>query len=136
MSQDQYCFVGLKALIVKNGKVLVLSNVVHEPDLPGGKIQEGETDIPKALQREVKEETGLKIKVKSPFSVWMYTIPRNLNHKNTGKKIFTISFLCTYVSGVVKLSPEHESLMWVDRSTYKKYVRGSNFEKTFDMYFG
>ncbi|MCJ7826387.1 NUDIX domain-containing protein [Patescibacteria group bacterium] len=136
MSSDQYCFIGLKAMIVKDGKILVLSDPQMGPDLPGGKIQEGETDLAKALKREVKEETGLVIFVGNPFFVWMFTIPTNINHRSAGKKIFSVAFVCTYISGDVKLNPEHDSFVWVDQTNYKQYVEGSNFKKAFDIYYG
>ena len=45
MSQDQLFFVGQKAFIVRDGKVLVLFNPEGKIDFPGGKIQEGEEDF-------------------------------------------------------------------------------------------
>ena len=53
------------AILVKDGKVLLV-NRGHEPfrytwTLPGGHIDEGETDI-QAVVREVKEETGFDFK--------------------------------------------------------------------------
>jgi len=135
MPEDLSCFVGLKAFILKDGKVLVLHDPQMGPDLPGGKIQEGETDLTETIRREVREETGLEISVGNPFFSWMFTIPLHIKHRHAGKKIFTLAFLCTYVSGEVTLSSEHDSFTWVDGTNYKPSVEGSNFQKAFDEYF-
>ena len=52
--------ISIKALIVDGNKILCLKNERNEWDLPGGKINFGETAID-CLQREVKEETNLEI---------------------------------------------------------------------------
>lgn len=65
---DKPFFVGVKGLIIRGGKMLLLqanktNHAVPTPpygDLPGGKIQHVMTEID-TLQREVREETGLHI---------------------------------------------------------------------------
>lgn len=57
---------GVGALIVKNGSVLLVKRQ-HEPSkglwsTPGGVVEVGET-VKEAVVREVKEETGLDVKV-------------------------------------------------------------------------
>lgn len=66
--KDQVFFVGVKGLVVSEGKVLVLKadtsrhTVETEAywDLPGGKIQQGEGEQ-EALARELDEEIGLAL---------------------------------------------------------------------------
>jgi len=76
-------YVALKALIVKNGKILIIKRsskedvFANEWDLPGGKLKFGENPV-NGLKREVFEETDLKIKVVKPISVWTFL-------KNSGK---------------------------------------------------
>lgn len=52
--------VSAKIIIVDDNKVLFLKNERNEWDLPGGKINFGETAID-CLKREIKEETNLEI---------------------------------------------------------------------------
>ena len=60
MPKQKKYHIGIKALIVKNGKALVLKDEGRYPgfDLPGGKIDENES-FEQALKRELREEIGL-----------------------------------------------------------------------------
>lgn len=122
MSDDLVCFIGQKAFIEKDEKLLIL----HDPqtagwDMPGGKILEGETDLPASLRREVREETSLEIEVGHPFFTWFYTIPIDSGHRSAGKKIFNVGYKCRYLSGKIKLSKEHGSYEWVDKQNAIDY---------------
>lgn len=102
----------VKAFIVKNGQVLLLqrrSNDAHKPgewDIPGGRLEIGE-DPTTGVQREVLEESGLKIKV---------LLPLNIRHfvRDDGQKITMIIFLCQADKGKIKLSKEHQAYRWLD----------------------
>jgi 8-oxo-dGTP pyrophosphatase MutT (NUDIX family) len=67
MSPEKLFQVGIKALITnKNGDILILDSgdwhLKHQTqhwDIPGGRIQEGQTVLD-TLKREVEEETGIK----------------------------------------------------------------------------
>lgn len=129
MKNDQLFCVGQKAFINKNGKILVLNDPIMGLDLPGGKIQEKELDFKKSLKREVKEETNLEIEVSDPFITWYYEVPKNIKHRNSGKKVYLVGYKCKYVSGEIKLSDEHNNLMWIDKNSYK------NLDKKWVAYF-
>jgi 8-oxo-dGTP diphosphatase len=54
-------------LIVRDGKVLICQRTKYQPmplkwEFPGGKIEEGEQPVP-ALERELKEELGIRAKI-------------------------------------------------------------------------
>ena len=117
MNEDEIFFVGQKAFIEKDGKVLVLRRSDGgRLDLPGGKIQTDETDFVKSLKREVMEETGLEIEVGEPFITWYNNFPEG--HRNAGKKIFLVGYKCQYKSGEIALSEEHASYQWVNKNNY------------------
>ena len=74
-------------------------------EFPGGQVEEGET-LPHALEREVFEETGIVINVKSLVGIY----------SNTRKpSILNMDFLCEYVSGEPKTSVESSLVEWVER---------------------
>lgn len=134
--QDRLFYIGQKAVINKKGEVLIL----HDPDidkidLPGGKIQEGEKDFIKSLQREVMEETGLNIKVGRPFDTSYFEFAPDSTSRNRGKKIFLVIFECEYLEGEVKISAEHDWYKWVDKKSYRKYFKKGNILRILASYF-
>ena len=50
--------ISVKGVLIHRGRVLVLRNGRGEWELPGGRLDDGETPE-KALTREIREETGL-----------------------------------------------------------------------------
>ena len=124
MAEDQQFYIGQKVVLEKDGKVLVLHDPVFGVDLPGGKIQEGETDFVEALKREVFEETGFSIAVGQLFHTGYVEVPsaaKGVQHRNLDKKIFMVFFKATYLSGELQLSvsDEHDTYQWVDKQTYQ-----------------
>ena len=138
MKDDAIFCVCQKALIEKDGKVLVLHDPVEGLDFPGGKIQVGEakdgdaSSLTKALKREVREETGLEVEVFDPFAVWYHEFPRG--HRNYPKVNYIVGFKCKYISGETKLSDEHDKFKWVDKNDYKDVDDGSDFFDVLEKY--
>ncbi len=139
MNEDALFCVGQKAFIEKDGKVLVLFDPKEGLDYPGGKIQEDEakdgdaSSLVLALQREVREETGLEIEVFNPFAVWYHEFPKS--HRNYPKVVYLVAFKCKYVSGNVSLSDEHDNFRWVDKNDYKEVDDGSDYFDVLKKYF-
>jgi 8-oxo-dGTP pyrophosphatase MutT (NUDIX family) len=65
--------VSVKAVIVRNGKVLLLRNERDEWELPGGKLELGE-DPPERLQKEITEECGWDASIGPILDAWQYHI--------------------------------------------------------------
>lgn len=69
-------FIATKAIVVHNGKVLLLHESgsyqdgtnIGRYDLPGGRLHPGER-FDEALRREVLEETRLEVEIKRPVAV-------------------------------------------------------------------
>ena len=89
-----------------HGQVLLIKSPRYgDWEFPGGQVEEGET-IPQALEREVLEETGIVIQVKSLVGIY----------SNTRKpSIVNMDFICEYISGEPKTSAESLQVEWVDR---------------------
>lgn len=133
MKEDVQFYVGQKAFILRGNEVLVIGDPREGLDFPGGKIQEGETDLVESLKREVREETGLEIEVGAPFVTWTNTFPSH--HKLAGKQVYLVGYRCNYVSGEVRLSDEHDKFQWVTRDNYKKVDDGTTYFDILHKYF-
>lgn len=97
--------VTVKAVILSaDRRVLILRKTGGAHDLPGGKVDPGET-VEAALAREVFEETGLKIGPTEMVTSWVKT------HHLNGNRLFIV-FRSELASKAAKiklhLSPEHE----------------------------
>lgn len=90
---------GVKAFIVREGKVLVIKErvrrngtetIIH--DVPGGGIELGET-LREALEREILEEVGLKINIQYPVGGWDFII----ENPEAGVHIVCLGYQCQLV---------------------------------------
>lgn len=99
---------GVKALVFKEGKFLVMhNNGVKENlwELPGGRMEFGET-AEETLRREMLEETGLIVKPIKLLDTW--------NLIKEDYQIAGIIYLCQLEEGEVRLSEEHDGYQWID----------------------
>ena len=88
------------------GQILLLKSPRYgDWEFPGGQVEEGET-IPQALKREVLEETGVVVEVKSLVGIYS-----NLRKPS----IVNLDFICEYISGELKTSTESSEVEWVGR---------------------
>jgi len=108
---------------MKDGKVLILQRHKNEDvypnmwELPSGKreLLEPSED---SLMREVREETGLDIKMVMPFSVFDYQIEKPDEIRDSTQ----INFLVTSVNDKnVVLSEEHQAFVWITKEEIDKY---------------
>lgn len=93
---------GVKAFIVRDGKILVVKERVRHGDqktiiydLPGGGIEPGE-NLHDALRREVMEEVGLKIEIGNSVGNWDFIIP-SLEDPNFNVQIICLGYQCKLI---------------------------------------
>lgn len=129
--------IAMKAVIVKDGKVLVLREAATYGDgtqigryhMPGGRLEVGEP-FEDGLRREVREETGLEIEIEYPLYVgeWHPVI------KGVENQIVAMFFVCTPKRGKVTLSTEHDDYKWIDPAKRSEYDMMDPEDKVIDRY--
>jgi 8-oxo-dGTP diphosphatase len=96
------------ALIQHSNTVLIAKRRLSKArggfwELPGGKVEPGESDE-QALVREIKEELGIEIEITSVYGQTEYMYPE--------LTIDLIGYRCRIVAGE-PVCREHEQLRWV-----------------------
>ncbi len=111
-SKNQKILLSEKAILFnKNGKLLTIRRTKTAPsrplywDLPGGWLDFGE-DTKDGVIREIKEETGLKVKNLSVIDVIS-------GFNDIGEFWITICYTARPTTIKVVLSYEHDDFMWV-----------------------
>lgn len=93
--------VSIKGVLVRNDRVLLVHNERDEWELPGGRLEPGETPE-QTVAREITEETGLSVDVAEILDAWVYHIAV------ANKDVFIVTYGCTTRSTAVPvLSHEH-----------------------------
>ena len=110
--------ISVSAIVVKNKSFILLKRAQFDEfgkkgswTLPCGRIEVYE-DPNKAIVREVKEETNLKVKILKPLGVW--------SCKKDEVWRVSICYLCKYESGKEKLSNEHSNFLWISLKDVNK----------------
>lgn len=90
--------------LVKNeqGQILMILSPDRGWEYPGGMVEQGET-LQEALRREIWEETGVTAEAVAFAGIT----------KNMTRNIVNVDFICRYVSGEPKTSPESLEVRWV-----------------------
>ena len=133
MKEDKLFFVGQKAFIEKDGKILVLFDSKNRVDFPGGKIQDGEIDLRASLLREVNEETNLVVNVGDPFITWSFDLPEG--HLHAGKAVFLVGYKCGYKDGGLTLSDEHSRYEWIGKADLGRIDNSGGHFQVLKRYF-
>jgi 8-oxo-dGTP pyrophosphatase MutT (NUDIX family) len=133
MENEKLHYIVVTGIVIKDGKYLITKRGLKEkafPGLwtvPGGKLRKADyASLPKdtadhwynvlekALEREIKEEVGLKIKNIRYLLSLAYI-------RSDGIPTLIISLYCDYAGGKVKLSEELIEYVWVGGNELAKY---------------
>ena len=115
--------VSLKVLVRNGEKVLLTKESEDIIDLPGGRVDRGEENIPleDIIAREISEELGKDLK----FRLGQVLFVNRVDRTKEDRWVFHVVFDAEYISGDITLSSEHTSYEWVDRKVYQ--VKRSSF---------
>jgi 8-oxo-dGTP pyrophosphatase MutT (NUDIX family) len=122
MNEDLF-HLGAKAIIQYQGKVLLLQKNKKGTlfwELPGGRIQKGET-VEQALLREVEEETGLTGLSDIEYINTLLTDLRiALKEHDVG--LLLAIYSCSHLNPQIQLSQEHVDYSWFEPSEAMRHL--------------
>jgi mutator protein MutT len=99
--------ISVKAALVEGGRVCLLLNHRDQWELPGGRLERGESPED-CLVREVREETGLDVAVESLLAARAF-------QPAPGKEIFAVVYRCRLTAPAEPVvSAEHREAGWFD----------------------
>lgn len=109
--------ISTKAIIRKEGKVLLIKDPKGLWELPGGRINFGETPS-QTLRREIKEELGLTI---SDISAIIDVQTFCTSKVDTEKQYLLLFFECGVDNYEIVLDHESIAFEWADLSSINEY---------------
>jgi 8-oxo-dGTP pyrophosphatase MutT (NUDIX family) len=98
--------VSVKGIVVRDDAVVLVRNRRDEWELPGGKLEVGETPA-HCVSREIEEELQLDVEAAALVDAWIYTIAAETH-------VLVLTYGCTErAERAAVLSDEHTRLEWI-----------------------
>ncbi|MGH3903988.1 MAG: NUDIX hydrolase [Pseudonocardiaceae bacterium] len=120
--------VSVKGVVVRNGLVMLLKNEREEWELPGGRIEIGETP-PQCVAREIAEETRWGVTVGPLLDAWMYLVL-------PGWHVFVVAYGCYFSGGADPvLSSEHKEIGLFAEQEVPSLVMPEGYRRSIAMWF-
>lgn len=85
-------------------------------EFPGGTLEEDDPGLEECLKREIREELGVEIHVRTPFGIY--------KHAYTHFKIRLHAFICDLIDGQIPQPVECSDLTWVRLNGLEQYPMG------------
>jgi 8-oxo-dGTP diphosphatase len=106
----------------RQNKILLVKNPRRGWEFPGGQVENGET-LTQALVREIKEESGINVKVIKMVGIYSkITSHEGYNGIKIVPTQVNIDFICKYISGKLTLSNETIDYGWFETDEGKKLI--------------
>jgi mutator protein MutT len=95
--------VSIKGVVLVGERVVLLKNEREEWELPGGRLEAGESP-PVCVVREIREELAIDVTVAELLDCWLYEVL-------PGQEVVIVTYGCRYDGdGAVRRSHEHSAV--------------------------
>ena len=140
--KNKISYIGVKGIIVNDdGKVLITQEPTHfvgggKWELPGGKIANGEEEIPleEILKREISEELGETFQVEVGKIIDVMRRPWNKPGASADQVMLAV-FECRYRSGDIQLNDENNNFAWITVQELNQYEFIPGYLPVLEKYF-
>ena len=121
--------VSVKGIVLEDATVWLRSNERNEWELPGGKIDLGEQPTDTVI-REMNEELGFTVTVRSLVDAHMYTIRKSIDESYG---VLVLSYLCKVNSRSGKLESVGEAGAAEFRAFPLSEIKGLNMPEFYEL---
>lgn len=120
--------VSIKGVVVRDDLVMLLKNEREEWELPGGRIEIGETPA-ECVAREIAEETRWAVTTGPILDAWMYNVL-------PGRYVFVVTYGC-YVDSKIDpvLSHEHKEIRLFAQQEVPNLVMPEGYKNAISLWF-
>ena len=95
--------VSVKGVVFVGDRVVLLKNERAEWELPGGRLEAGESPSV-CVVREIREELAIDVGAETLLDCWLYEVL-------PGREVVIVTYGCRYAGdGVVRMSHEHSAV--------------------------
>src|SRR5690242_21166922 len=130
--------IGVGGVVISDGRVLLVRRggppLQGQWSIPGGMLEVGETLI-EGLQRELAEETGIDVRVRTLIEVF-----ERIDRDPSGKAQYhfvVLDYLCEVVRGSARAGSDVSEVAWTAPFELHKYslteIAGRVIRKSFDL---